>query len=61
MWSFLTGVAVALVVAGGAFYGLQVGTITVVERAHDRSTLTGGVWETPGPGGMLPPREPLFR
>lgn len=55
MSSFATGIVVALLLAGGTFYALQAGTITVVERTHDRATLTASVWGTPEPGGMLPP------
>ena len=46
MWSFLTGLGCAAVLAGVTLVVLEAGTITTVERSDDVSTLLGGVWGT---------------
>ncbi|MBA3585686.1 MAG: hypothetical protein H0W36_14420 [Gemmatimonadetes bacterium] len=44
MGSFLTGVACAAVLAAGTLWVLEAGTITMVERSDDLSTVIKNIW-----------------
>jgi len=44
MWSFLAGLGCAVVLAAGTLWLLEAGTVTVVERSDDLSTLIENVW-----------------
>lgn len=44
MWSFLTGLGCAAILAGVTLVVLEMGTITMVERSDDLSTRIDGVW-----------------
>ena len=52
MMSFLTGILCAVVLAAGTYFAMQAGTVTMVDRSNDVSTVIGDVWE----GGWF--REP---
>ena len=55
MWSFLTGVAGAMVLAGGTYWVLQVGTITVLDQTDTYSTILEDAWGPHSPAGMEAP------
>lgn len=55
MGSFATGILCALVLAGGTYWVLEAGTITMVDRSDDGSTLLGGIWEPMSPATMSVP------
>lgn len=44
MGSFLTGLACAAVLAVGTLWLLEAGTITMVERSDDLSTVVKNIW-----------------
>jgi hypothetical protein len=44
MWSFLTGLGCAVLLAGLTLVALDLGTVTMVERSDDLSTLVQGIW-----------------
>ncbi len=44
MASFLTGLACAAVLAAGTLWVLEAGTITMVERSDDLSTVVENIW-----------------
>ena len=44
MGSFLTGIGCAALLAAATLWVLEAGTITVVERSDDASTIIGNVW-----------------
>lgn len=55
MWSFLTGLAASVVLAAGTYLVLQAGTVPMVEKSDDYSTLLNGVWEQQSPATMSVP------
>jgi hypothetical protein len=44
MGSFLAGIGCAALLAAGTLWALEAGTITMVERSNDLSTLVEGIW-----------------
>lgn len=55
MGSFATGILCALVLAGGTYWVLEAGTITMVDRSDEGSTVLGEIWEPTNPGSMSVP------
>ncbi|HLS19546.1 MAG TPA: hypothetical protein VK090_07030 [Paracoccaceae bacterium] len=45
MTSFGTGILVALVLAAGAYFAMQAGTIDMVERSETSSTRIANIWD----------------
>jgi hypothetical protein len=44
MGSFLTGIGCAALLAAGTLWVLEAGTITMVERSNDLSTVIDNIW-----------------
>jgi hypothetical protein len=56
MWGFLTGIGAAAVLSVLTLWVLEAGTITIVERSDDLSTVIESVWSE-GSGWFREPED----
>jgi hypothetical protein len=55
MWSFLTGIGSAAILAGVTLWVLEVGTITMPESTDSVSVRLDGIWQQQSPATMSIP------
>jgi hypothetical protein len=55
MWSFLTGLGSAVILAGVTLWVLEAGTITMPEATDNVSVRLEGIWQEQSPATMSVP------